>query len=60
MSVNMPHEMLKDIDSVVQDSEMSRAEYIRHCVRQAQDSPFEVPPSIELKTSEAESKEGAA
>lgn len=60
VTVNMPMEMLKDIDGVVEDVEMSRAEYIRHCVRQAQDSPFEVPASIEVKTNEFESKEGAA
>jgi len=60
VTVNMPPEMLADIDDEVEAQSMSRAEYIRHCVRQAQDSPFEVPPSISAKTEEVESNEGAA
>jgi len=61
VTVNMAPEMLADIDEEKDAQDMSRAEYIRHCIRQADDSPFEVPASVSTqRTNETESKEGTA
>lgn len=60
VTVNMPPEMLEDIDDEAEALGKSRAEYIRHCVRQAPDSTFECPPSVAEESTDAEIKEGAA
>ncbi|NLV14431.1 CopG family transcriptional regulator [Haloarcula argentinensis] len=46
VTVGMEPSMLADIEDERERHGMSRAEYIRHCIRQAQDSPFEVPETI--------------
>ncbi|MEA5388326.1 CopG family transcriptional regulator [Haloarculaceae archaeon H-GB11] len=43
VTVGMEPAMLAEIEEERKRHSMSRAEYIRHCIRQAQDSPFEVP-----------------
>jgi hypothetical protein len=59
----MEPSMLADIEEERKRHGMSRAEYIRHCIRQARDSPFEVPETV-LCTDEnrrvEESETGAA
>jgi len=42
-TIGFPPEMLVDIDDHADENNMSRAEYVRHCVRQAHDTPFEEP-----------------
>ncbi|MFC7131642.1 MULTISPECIES: CopG family transcriptional regulator [Salinibaculum] len=43
ITVGMTPEMLEDVDREADNADMSRAEYIRHCIRQAEDSPFDTP-----------------
>lgn len=43
VTVNMTPEMLHDVDAEAKKHDMSRAEWIRHCIRQAKDSPFDQP-----------------
>ena len=42
-TIGFPPEMLVEIDEHADKNNMSRAEYIRHCVRQAHDTPFDEP-----------------
>jgi hypothetical protein len=58
VTIAMPPEMVSDIDDEADAHGMSRAEYVRHLIRQADDSPFDRP-SGGLGTDE-ESKKGAA
>lgn len=61
VTVGMTPEMLAKIDSHTEEFDMSRAEWIRHCIRQAEDSPFECPEnSIAETTAEVDTDEGAA
>lgn len=63
VTVGMEPSMLAEIEEERKRHSMSRAEYIRHLIRQAHDSPFDVP-ETELCTDEnrrtEESKTGAA
>jgi 3-methyladenine DNA glycosylase/8-oxoguanine DNA glycosylase len=56
VTVGMEPSMLAKIEEEKEKHDMSRAEYIRHCVRQAQDSPFEIPETT-LCTDEQASEE---
>ncbi|ACV46604.1 hypothetical protein [Halomicrobium mukohataei] len=42
-TIGFPPEMLVEIDDHADENNMSRAEYVRHCVRQAHDTPFDEP-----------------
>jgi len=42
----MEPSMLEQIDEEAKKHGMSRSEYIRHCVRQAMDSPFDEPETV--------------
>lgn len=57
VTIAMPPEMVTEVDEEAEAREMSRAEYVRHLIRQAEDSPFEKPTALDAA---AESKEGAA
>jgi len=46
VTVGMEPSMLSTIEDERERHGMSRAEYIRHCIRQAQDSPFEIPDTV--------------
>lgn len=62
-TIGMPPEMLVDVDEEARKHNMSRSEYVRHLVRQAQDSPFEVPDTVlcaDENGSADEAKTGAA
>lgn len=59
VTVNMTPEMLADIDESAESHEMSRAQWIRHCIRQAEDSPFDTPEQTLREESESTEK-GAA
>lgn len=41
VTVSMPPEMLEDIEQEADARGMSRAQYLRHLIRQADDSPFD-------------------
>lgn len=43
VTVSMPVEMVEKADEQAEAHDMSRAEYIRHLVRRADDSPFDSP-----------------
>jgi len=43
VTIGFKPDMLVDIDDHAKENNMSRAEYVRHCVRQAHDTPFEKP-----------------
>jgi len=58
VSFSAPIEMLNDMDEQAQKHNMSRAEYIRHLIRQANDSPFD-PPEFNLENND-EAQTGAA
>jgi len=62
VTVGMEPSMLSDIEEERERHGMSRAEYIRHCVRQAEDSPFERPETVLCSDENGENspKEGAA
>ena len=59
VTVNMPMEMVKSVEKQAKLHDMSRAEYIRFLIRQADDSPFAVPEQS-LSTTDSESKKGPA
>lgn len=46
--------MLAKIEDEKKRHDMSRAEYIRHCIRQAQDSPFDTPETVLCKDENGE------
>ncbi|QIO23708.1 ribbon-helix-helix protein, CopG family [Haloarcula sp. JP-L23] len=46
VTVGMEPSMLADIEEERKRHGMSRAEYIRHLIRQAHDSPFDVPETV--------------
>lgn len=46
VTVGMEPSMLADIEEERKRLGMSRAEYIRHCIRQADDSPFDTPDTV--------------
>ncbi|WP_436929092.1 CopG family transcriptional regulator [Halosimplex halobium] len=55
--------MLQRIEEEKERHGMSRAEYIRHCVRQANDSPFDTPDEVLCRDENYENgrqNEGAA
>jgi len=63
VTVGMPPAMLVEVEEQADELDMSRAEYIRHLVRQAHDSPFETPDSVLTRDgheSVDESETGAA
>lgn len=60
VTVGMTPEMLDDIDVETEKHDMSRAAYIRHCVRQANDSPFDIPDSSLEAEEDAEIETGTA
>jgi len=43
VTVGMTPDMLVTVEEEAQKHEMSRAEYVRHLIRQAHDSPFDEP-----------------
>ncbi len=43
VTVNMPPEMLADVDQGAEENDMSRAQYIRHAIREADSTPFDTP-----------------
>lgn len=58
VTVNMTPEMLEQVDNDADALGMNRAEYIRHAIRQADDTSFEEP---EAKNAEVtEEQTGAA
>jgi len=59
VTVNMPMEMVENVQNQAEKHDMSRAEYIRHLIRQADDSPFDVP-NERLTDVDTRSEEGAA
>ncbi|UXF51050.1 MAG: hypothetical protein HQRvContig05_22 [Haloquadratum phage sp.] len=59
VTINMPMEMVDDVTEQAESHDMSRAEYVRHLIRQAEDSPFDVP-AERLTAAESQSEEGAA
>jgi len=62
-SVSMPSEMADDIDEHRKQHGMEFSEYIRHCVRQANDSPFDTPDEVLCRDENYENgrrNEGAA
>jgi Arc/MetJ-type ribon-helix-helix transcriptional regulator len=59
VTVNMPMEMVDDVTVQAEEHGMSRAEYIRFLIRQADDSPFAVPEQT-LSSADGESKKGPA
>jgi len=59
VTINMSTEMVDDVTEQAKSHGMSRAEYVRFLIRQADDSPFPVPEQS-LSTTETESDEGAA
>ena len=59
VTVNMPMEMVEDVTNQAKSHDMSRAEYIRFLIRQADDSPFAVPEQS-LTSTDCESKKGPA
>jgi len=59
----MEPSMLQKIEEEKERHGMSRAEYIRHCVRQANDSPFDTPDEVLCRDENYENgrqNEGAA
>lgn len=60
VTFSMTPEMLEDVDDTADDLGMSRAEYLRHLVRQAPDSSFECPESLFEQNADIENQEGAA
>lgn len=55
--------MLMQIEEEKDRHNMSRAEYIRHCIRQATDSPFDTPETVLCRDENGsidESETGAA
>jgi Arc/MetJ-type ribon-helix-helix transcriptional regulator len=62
-TIGFPPEMLVEIDEEADDYNMSRAEYVRHLVRQAHDSPFDEPDAVLTQDGHEEiekRKQGAA
>lgn len=59
VTVSMQMEMVDSIEEEAERLGMSRAEYIRHCVRQAEDSPFECPDTVLCTDENHESSENA-
>lgn len=57
VSVNMTPEMLDRVDEEAGKYDMSRARYIRRCIRQAEDTPFD-PPENDLSAEDGQ--KGAA
>ncbi len=57
VTIAMPPEMVTEVDDEADARGMSRAEYVRHLIRQAEDSPFEKPTALDAA---GESNEGAA
>jgi hypothetical protein len=55
VTVNMPMEMVDDATEQADEHGMSRAEYMRFLIRQANDSPFAVP-GQSLSSTDGESK----
>ncbi|WP_261372773.1 ribbon-helix-helix domain-containing protein [Haloferax volcanii] len=43
MTVSVPPEMVEKLNEQAREHGMSRAEYVRHLIQQAPDSPFSVP-----------------
>lgn len=43
VTIAMPPEMVETIDKEADRHDMSRAQYVRHLVQQARDSPFDEP-----------------
>lgn len=64
VTVGMEPAMLTDIEEEARKHQMSRAEYIRHLIRQAHDSPFDAPETTLVKDENYENgdrrQEGAA
>ncbi|WP_435349016.1 ribbon-helix-helix domain-containing protein [Haloarchaeobius sp. HRN-SO-5] len=59
VTIAMPIEMVQKADEQAELHGMSRAEYIRHLIRQADDSPFETP-QLRLSDEAEEVDKGAA
>jgi len=57
VTIAMPPEMLEDIDDAAEAHGMSRAMYVRHLIRQAEESPFDTPTALDEG---AEDQKGAA
>jgi len=57
VTFGMTPNMLEEVDEEADKHNMSRAEYMRHCIRQANDSPFEQP---EQTLAEVADETGAA
>jgi hypothetical protein len=65
VTVGMPPGMIVDVEEEAKKHDMSRAEYIRHLIRQAHDSPFDTPETVLCKDENGQNradsqKEGAA
>jgi len=58
VSVSMQMEMLETLDELATKHNITRAETVRHLIRQAEDSPFE-PPKFNLENND-EAQTGAA
>ncbi|CQR51232.1 MULTISPECIES: ribbon-helix-helix domain-containing protein [Haloferax] len=43
VTISMPPEMVEKVDEQSKNHGMSRAEYVRHLIQQAPDSPFDEP-----------------
>jgi len=46
VTISMPMEMVEAIDDQAEQHGFSRAAYIRHLAKQAEDSPFESPDTV--------------
>lgn len=57
VTIAMPPEMLEEIDDGAEAHGMSRAMYVRHLIRQAEESPFDEPTALDES---AEDQKGAA
>jgi metal-responsive CopG/Arc/MetJ family transcriptional regulator len=57
VTIAMPPEMLEEIDDAAGAHGMSRAMYVRHLIRQAEESPFDEPNALD---DSAENQKGAA
>ncbi len=63
VTVGMEPTMLVEVENEAEKHDMSRAEYIRHLIRQAHDSPFDEPDTVLCRDengSTEEPKTGAA
>jgi len=63
VTVGMEPTMLTEIDEEAKKHGMSRSEYIRHLIRQAQDSTFDTPETVLCKdenSADGRRNEGAA